>query len=148
MGLGVGVMINMLGGNEETVNALKVCLNKKIEKVYLDEASDKLRFEFEDKTRLAVFDDGQSCCEHRYMQTDDDLPYFSGATFLDVEIKSADTIEGDYDVHETQFLEIKTDKGVFTMANHNEHNGYYGGFWIVASMDAGGLTTAEPEVTQ
>ena len=34
--------------------------------------------------------------------------------------------------HEVQFLEIKTDRGVLTMANHNEHNGWYGGFWIVA----------------
>ena len=26
----------------------------------------------------------------------------------------------------------KTDSGEFVMQNHNEHNGYYGGFYIVA----------------
>jgi hypothetical protein len=28
------------------------------------------------------------------------------------------------------FLEIHTDRGSFTMANHNVHNGYYGGFAV------------------
>ena len=36
------------------------------------------------------------------------------------------------DVHEIQFLDVKTDKGIFQMANNNEHNGYYGGFLIEA----------------
>jgi hypothetical protein len=35
-------------------------------------------------------------------------------------------------VHETQFLIVDTTKGSFTIVNHNEHNGYYGGFGLVA----------------
>jgi len=30
-----------------------------------------------------------------------------------------------------QFLTIITDNGTFTVSNHNIHNGYYGGFFIV-----------------
>ena len=39
--LGMGVMLGMLGGNAETVNAIKSSLNKTIKKVYL--ADDKLQ---------------------------------------------------------------------------------------------------------
>lgn len=36
---------------------------------------------------------------------------------------------------ESQFLIITTDMGAFTIVNYNEHNGYYGGFSIVARCD-------------
>ena len=29
-----------------------------------------------------------------------------------------------------QGLEFETTNGVFTIVNHNSHNGYYGGFWV------------------
>jgi len=130
--LGLGVMIQMLGGNDSTVKALKESLGKTIRKVWLDDENDQLMFEFADDTTLRMWDGGQSCCEHRYMRTDDDLNEYAGATFMDVEIKEAPDGEDGYEVHEIQFLDIKTDKGIFQMANHNEHNGYYGGFWIQA----------------
>jgi hypothetical protein len=38
-------------------------------------------------------------------------------------------------VHEVAFLEVTTDRGVFQMKNHNEHNGYYGGFLIRCLAD-------------
>ncbi len=76
-------------------------------------------------------DDGRSCCESRYMTTDDDLPYHVGAKLLDMEILSAPDIKNDADdVHEMQFLHVRTTKGVITLETHNEHNGYYGGFKI------------------
>lgn len=128
--LGFGVMINWLGGNEESVNALKSCLGKKISTVKLDEEKDSLNFTFDDSTKLSAFDDGQSCCESRYMRTDDDLSYYSGSIFMDAEIRSAADIDHEWGQHEIQFLNIVTDRGVFTMSNHNEHNGYYGGFSI------------------
>lgn len=131
--LGVGVMIGMLGGNESTVNAIKSSLNKVIQSVSLDEESNTLRFVFTDGSKLNLWDDGQSCCEHRYMRTDDSLTEYSGATLLDFELKNAPDIETQYDCHEVQFLDVKTSKGIFQMASHNEHNGYYGGFYIVAS---------------
>jgi len=128
--LGLGVMIKSLGGNEETVNAAQTSIGKIIEKVSLE--GNKLVFNFTDGTGLKMFDDGQSCCEYRYMSTDDDLNEFKGATLLDFELKNVSNIENEYEVHEIQFLDVKTSNGVFQMANHNEHNGYYGGFWIEA----------------
>lgn len=131
--LGMGVILGMLGGNEETVAAIKSSLGKVIDRVWLNEADSYLNFEFTDKTKLNIWDGGQSCCESRYMRTDDDLNEFTGATLLDFELKQAPNISDEYGGdHEVQFLDVKTDKGIFQMANHNEHNGYYGGFWIQA----------------
>lgn len=131
--LGMGVMLGMLGGNEKTVEAVKSSLGKVIKKVWLNDADSYLNFQFTDETKLSIWDGGQSCCESRYMRTDDDLKEFAGATLLDFELKDAPNISDGYVDHEVQFLDVKTDKGVFQMANHNEHNGYYGGFWIQAS---------------
>lgn len=134
--LGMGVMLCMLGGNEETVKAINESIGKRIQKVWLDEENDRLRFDLEDGTQLVMWDGGQSCCEHRYMRTDDVLEEYDGAILLDFELKDAPDIEDEWgEVHEVQFLDVKTDKGIFQMANHNEHNGYYGGFWIEARKD-------------
>lgn len=130
MTIGIGVMIRTLGGNAETVNAVKSAINKTIEKVWLED--DKLMFNFTDGTHLKMYDDGQSCCENRYMSTDDDLTEYAGAKLLDFELKDAPNVSDEYGDHEVQFLDVVTDKGTFQMASHNEHNGYYGGFWIVA----------------
>jgi hypothetical protein len=129
---GIGVMLGILGGNEETINIVKSSLNKIIKNVWLDEDSNKLCFRFDDDTGIYLFDDGQSCCEHRYMKTDDDLNEYNGAKLLDLELKDGGTKNDDWDTHEIQFLDVKTDKGVFQISNHNEHNGYYGGFWLIA----------------
>ena len=133
--LGLGVMIKMLSGNEQTYNSVHESLGKTIKKVWLDEDNDQLRFEFEDGTKLIMWDGGQSCCEHRYMRTDDDLNEYAGSVFMDVELKEAPDQDAGGEVHEVQFLDIKTDKGIFQMANHNEHNGYYGGFYIEARLE-------------
>jgi hypothetical protein len=130
--LGLGVMLGILGGNEDIVDALKSSLNKTIETVELD--GDNLVFLFTDNTELMIWDGGQSCCESRYMTTDDDLSSFNGSTLLDFELKTVDDLSDSYDVHEIQFLDVKTSEGVFTMVNHNVHNGYYGGFWIQAKL--------------
>ena len=132
--LGFGVMINALGGNRETVEAVQAAMGKTITALSLTD--DQLRFEFEDGSRLRLQDSGQSCCEHRYMQTDDDLPYYIGAKFVGAEVRDGGSTEGEYgDTHEIQFLVVTTDRGTFSMASHNEHNGYYGGFWIAASAE-------------
>jgi hypothetical protein len=130
--LGLGVMLGILGGNEDIVDVLKSSLNKTIETVELD--GDNLVFLFTDNTELMIWDGGQSCCESRYMTTDDDLSSFNGSTLLDFELKTVDDLSDSYDVHEIQFLDVKTSEGVFTMVNHNVHNGYYGGFWIQAKL--------------
>ena len=132
--LGFGVMINALGGNRETVEAVQAAMGKTITALSLTD--DQLRFEFEDGSRLRLQDSGQSCCEHRYMQTDDDLPYYIGAKFVGAEVRDGGSTESEYgDTHEIQFLVVTTDRGTFSMASHNEHNGYYGGFWITASAE-------------
>lgn len=126
----MGVMIGMLGGNEDSANAFKNAIGKTIGTVSVIE--NRLSFAFTDQTHLSISDEGQSCCEHRYMSCDDNLDDFAGATLLDGELKTAPAQNGEYgDVCEIQFLDIKTSKGVFTISNHNDHNGYYGGFWIV-----------------
>lgn len=133
---GVGVVINMLSGDSESVNVFNSAVGKRIADVKVvagDFYEDSLLFSFEDGTRIRMFDDGQSCCESRYMNCDDDLDYFSGAVLLDAEIRDVEeNVEEDEwgGVLESQFLIVKTDKGEFTVTNYNSHNGYYGGFWI------------------
>lgn len=123
-------MIKMLGGNRESVEAFNACKGKTITVLSLGE-DDALHFTFDDGSRLKIWDGGQSCCESRYMRTDDKLEEFIGAKLIGATIKYAAPIsdEWGYD-HEIQFLDVETDRGVFQMASHNEHNGYYGGFCI------------------
>jgi hypothetical protein len=67
------------------------------------------------------------------MSTDDDLSAFIGAALREVELRDGPKSRGeDGDVHEQQFLVVMTDRGAFTIANHNDHNGYYGGFVLKA----------------
>jgi hypothetical protein len=139
--LGMGVMIGMLSGNAKTVDTVKSSLGKIIETVELKD--DDLKFLFTDGTGMILRDDGQSCCEHRYMVCDDDLTSFWGDTLVNIELKDAPEVEDEYGTHEVQFLQITTNKGTFQCANHNEHNGYYGGFWIVAKPLIAGQQTSE-----
>lgn len=134
MSLGMGVMLGMLGGNAESVEVFKNSIGKKISSVELTD--DALKFLFEDNTTLKLSDEGQSCCETRYMTSDDELSYYSGAEFLGAEVSEVDNKESDDEwggAHEVAFLRVQTSKGVIVAETHNEHNGYYGGFWIVAS---------------
>jgi len=136
--LGFGVMIHQLfGDNRRSAEVLLRAIGKTITALHLGN-DNALHFEFEDCYKMKLFDDGQSCCESRYMTTDDNLAYFVGAELMDVEVREAPTVVGEYgEEHEVQFLVITTSKGCFTMESHNEHNGYYGGFAIeVAEEEA------------
>ena len=132
--LGLGVMLGMLSGNASTVEAVRSSVGKTIESASLVE--NVLRIKLGDGSTLSLRDDGQSCCEARYMRTDDDLAYYAGSTLLDFELADAPSVKAEYEEHDVQFLHVKTSKGSFTMSNHVEHNGYYGGFLIVASVEA------------
>ena len=79
---------------------------------------------------IAIWDDGQSCCEYRHMTTDDDVKSLVGNTLTRIEAKEGPEIECKYDTHEQVFVEIGTNKGFITIVNHNEHNGFYGGFGL------------------
>lgn len=133
-GLGLGVMIGMLEGNGGTVEAIKRALNQTIETISI--VDDRLVVGFASGI-LILQDDGQSCCENRYMTCDDDLPSFVGSKILDVELRSAPSVgEDPYMSHDVQFLVVKTTSGELVCETHNEHNGYYGGFYVTASFDA------------
>lgn len=130
--LGLGVMIKILGGNKESVEAYNKAVGKIIILAVLEKDTDTFKLHFKEGT-LTFSDDGQSCCESRYMSCDDELQQFDNAVFLKAELRTApNTIQPPdyYGEHEIQFLHIETSKGVITIANHNEHNGYYGGFAI------------------
>ena len=139
---GFGVMLNMLSSNETTVNAIKKIIGKEITALKLEEptydpymeekAYSSLAVTVSDGTVVLLYDGGQSCCETRYMRTDDDLKDFVGAVLTDVEIRNAAPIAENYGDHEIQFLVLKTSEGDLTLSNHNVHNGYYGGFAIQA----------------
>ena len=126
--LGLGVMIGMMGGNHETVDTHQDAVGKQIKDLSLHD--DRLHIYFEDGTGIQIYDDGQSCCEDRWMHTDDELADFAGSTFLGAELRDGPTESGDCEEKESQFLLINTSAGTFTMVNYNEHNGYYGGFWM------------------
>lgn len=128
MKYGLGVMIEMLAGNKESAKTFAGAIGKKIVELRLDD--NKLIFVFKDGSSIFIQDLGQSCCEQRYMRTDDNLNDYIGAKLLGAGIKNAPNLPDTSGEHEIQFLEITTSKGSFTMSNHNEHNGYYGGFAI------------------
>jgi hypothetical protein len=99
----------------------------------LSVANDGLIIGFTDQD-LTLSDGLPSCCEHRYMVCDDKLENFVGGTFLGATIEDAPDVESAGGYHEVQFLHVKTSKGSFTVSNHNEHNGYYGGFSLHAAV--------------
>jgi hypothetical protein len=130
--LGLGVVLKSMCGLDETlINKFKNSINKKIIKIEATDTS--LLIVFKDKTTIVFQDDGQSCCETRYMNKDNnlDLSKFTYSNFLGAEVKERDNLNDEYDVHEVCALEIQTSKGNFEVLFHNLHNGYYGGFYIV-----------------
>jgi len=80
--------------------------------------------------QLIVYDDGQSCCEHRYMTCDDDLSKLVGGLLVEISERDGPDAEAEYSEHEQKFVVVQTDIGGITLCTHNEHNGYYGGFSI------------------
>lgn len=121
-------MLNEIGGDDHNAPDLQKALGKTIAKASIKD--DCISLEFEDKSELVIWDDGQSCCENRYLHTDDNLNSIIGQRLVTVEQQSASSIETEYGDHEVSFLHIKTDQDTIVVETHNEHNGYYGGFWI------------------
>lgn len=128
---GIGAMLHYLGGGSE--HSADEYYGKTIAAAELKD--DCLRIGFGDGKTIEIWDNGQSCCEHRYMRTDDDVSSLVGGKLIRIEAKAAPDLPDEYGEHEQVFVEIATDKGFITIANHNEHNGCYGGF---------GLTITEP----
>lgn len=133
---GIGAMLHILGGGSKedpskytgkTISSISL---QDVGEIYSDDLPtyQSLKIIFTDGTTIVISDQGQSCCETRYMRTDDDLQSIVGGTIIKIEGKEGPSIEAEYEEHEICFVEIQTDKGFITLANHNEHNGYYGGF--------------------
>ncbi len=100
--------------------------------VEISQGSDHLNIHFEDGTKIQILDDGQACCENRYFKSDDKQQEIIGQKLVGITVKDAPTMfDEDGESHEVQFLEIQCDKSSITIAAHNEHNGYYGGFNII-----------------
>ena len=123
--LGLGVMINMLGGGSP--HEPKEYIGKTIKEAKFET---DIFITFTDGIKIRISDEGQSCCEHRYITTDDEVSSLNGGVLVSIDLQDGDGIEKDYDVHDTMFLKIQTDKTCATFVTHNEHNGYYGGFSI------------------
>lgn len=81
---------------------------------------------------LHLIDDGQLCCEARYITTDDTLYEFHGAILTGFRIDHGPCYGDGF--HESAFLKLFTDRGIVTFQTHNEHNGYYGGFNVRYSI--------------
>ena len=126
---GIGAMLFMLGGGSK--HSSDEYVGKKIKSAVMYENA--LYIDFEDGVQIRIFDDGQSCCEHRYMTCDDNLIDLVGNNWVAAEVTDGPSLKdgGEWsEDHDQQFLVIKTSGGVVTIANHNEHNGYYGGFGL------------------
>lgn len=114
----------------DTNEAIKSGVGKTI--VSLKLKDNNLLLTFSDSSQIRIFDGGQSCCENRYMTTDDDLNAFDGAVFTSVEERPVINIPYGSGEHEVKFLLINTSLGTITLETHNIHNGYYSGFVICA----------------
>lgn len=122
---GFGVMIRMLAGGSP--HSPDEYIGSMITAAVFDAENERVLLTFDDGRKIAIFDDGQSCCEYRHMSTDDDVGDLVGHRLRHILQKEGPDIK-DSEVHETCFVEIASDVGFVTLVNHNEHNGYYGGF--------------------
>jgi len=137
---GMGAMIHQLSGGSR--NNASDFYGQKIVAAELKKADDESRdahdaliLEFADGRKVSLWDDGQSCCEHRYMTIDDDLSKIVGGTLTRIECKEGrESKDDDYSEHEQVFIEIGTDDCFVTLCTHNEHNGYYGGFGLTLDL--------------
>ena len=132
--LGLGVMIHMLSGGSR--HETDEFYGQKIIKAEI--VDEQLRLDLEDGVQIQIWDNGQSCCEFRYMTCDDEVQSLQGHTLSRIEAKDGPDEEGEYEeVHESVFVEVGTDDGFITITNHNEHNGYYGGFELNITSSGG-----------
>jgi hypothetical protein len=118
---------------KQIINSL---INQEIRSIELiQDHNSIIRIKFRGSVVLKIEDVGQSCCEHRYITTDDKLDVQEEEKLVNILLKEHISGDSDYGAHEIQFLEIQTDKDTYVFCTHNEHNGYYGGFNICLSIE-------------
>lgn len=123
---GIGSMLYELGGG--TKESASKYYGKKIK--WARHEGDIFKIKFYEGPTIQITDEGQSCCEHRYMTCDDDLKILKDTVLNKIEVKYADADDNNGDSHEIAFLDVQTNKGSIQFATHNKHNGYYGGFGL------------------
>lgn len=128
---GIGSMLPYLSGGSK--HDPSEYYGKTIKSATMTE--DKISLTLADDKVISIWDNGQYCCEHRYMTTDDDIQSLVGNSLVRIEAKDAPDVADKWGEHEQVFVEIATDKGFVTIVNHNEHNGYYGGFGLTITED-------------
>lgn len=138
---GLGFMIGQLFGHDSRGDLFKAAVGHTIKSVTMDKTGNggdgALMFDMDGCEGFTIVDDARSCCESRYMTTDDDLDHYKDSLLIGIEVKDGPTIEEDGEPHEQLFLIVKTNKGEFTVVTHNAHNGYYGGISPVIRARAG-----------
>ena len=133
--LGMGALLHRLCGGYG--NRPEPYYGMVLSTISLNEDRDRIAITFTNGRSIWIYDNGQSCCEHRYISTDDPLDDLAGGELIKIEIKRVtDDESSEYDcVHEICFLEIATTKAAAVFSFHNEHNGYYGGFAMTIAED-------------
>jgi len=131
---GIGAMLHYLSGGSEH-NASEFYGRRIVAAALSGNDPNGIELKFDDGTGIRVWDNGQSCCEHRYTTTDDDLSKIVGGVLRRIEAKDAPDVKDEYGEHEQVFVEIGTDECFVTLVTHNEHNGYYGGFGLTIATD-------------
>jgi hypothetical protein len=97
--------------------------------------NDGLYLTFDDKSQCYIYDNAQYCCERRWATCDDDINVLIGGQLISIEVTDIDygAGESDFDEEDIQCVKVQTTTGFITIFNHNEHNGYYGGFELAIS---------------
>jgi hypothetical protein len=124
--LGIGAMLHELAG--DSPKSAADYYGRTVKKTAFDKAKNELCLTFDDGVTVRLWDSRQSCCESRYMTCDDEVNVLEGGKLLSIEVAFGGGAKPDYGEHEVAFLKIVTNNGTITVATHNEHNGYYGGF--------------------
>lgn len=130
---GIGAMLHYLKGGSE--HSASEYYGRTIAEASISD--ERLTLKFTDGTTIQIWDDGQSCCENRYMRTDDDVQSLVNGVLNRIEAKEAADEPDEWGVHEVVFVEVETNKGHISISNHNEHNGYYGGFGLTITEEGG-----------
>lgn len=119
-------------------NALELIVGWSIVEARLDDTANDdngaLIIVFDNGCSLHLTDDQQSCCENRYLRTDDDLTAMVGTRLVSIQVEKVIESDEENDYHDMAFLKIQTDKVGVTLVTHNKHNGYYSGFSLRAEL--------------
>lgn len=84
--------------------------------------------------KIVIEDSGQCCCEQRYLHTSDDLDDLVGDKLVSIQVDGVKCLDESGEEHEVAFLKVSTNRDSVVIETHNEHNGYYGGFSLKASV--------------